>query len=539
MAKLKRSKLDVIRLSWTYLVKCGLFVAALGIGGVQAAEPVKGGTFNVILHPAPSILVGALTTAQPTVTVAPKIHDGLVTYDFDYNLKPQLATSWAVSPDGKSITFNLRKGVKWHDGQDFTSADVAFSIMLMKKFHPRGRGTFADVEAVDTPDSHTAILRLSRPAPYIMRAFPATESPIVPKHIYEGKDPKTNPNNSAPIGTGPFKFKEWVKGSHITLVRNPDYWDQPKPYLDKVVYHLIPDSAARAVALESGEVDMGSANPVPLSDIGRLTALPHLAGETSPNSYTLIVTRIEFNLENQYFKNKKVRQAVAHAIDKKFIRDNIWFGYAEIATGQVHVDLRPFYTSDVPTYKYDPDQANRLLDEAGFKRGSDGVRFRVTHDYLPIGSTFKRTAEYIKQKLKQVGIEVTIRGQDFPTYVRRIYTQRQFDFTNHMMNNTPDPTSGVQRLYWSKNFKPGVPFSNGSGYSNPEMDRLLEAAKIELDPKKRAELWHAVQRHQLTDLPDIPLSALKRVTLYNKRVKNLFLRPMGHLDNFADVYLEK
>jgi len=203
------------------------------------------------------------------------------------------------------------------------------------------------------------------------------------------------------------------------------------------------------------------------------------------------------------------------------------------------VDLKSYYTADVPSYEYDPGKANRLLDEAGFPRGSNGVRFHLTHDYLPITDTFKQTAEYLKQALKAVGIDVTIRGQDFPTYVRRVYTQRDFDFTNNMMNNTPDPTSGVQRLYWSKNFKPGVPFSNGSGYSNPEMDRLLETAMTELNSAKRQKLWHDIQRLSMTDLPDIPLVGLQRVTIYNRKVNNLFIRPMGYLDNFADVYFTK
>jgi peptide/nickel transport system substrate-binding protein len=512
-------------------------VLALGIAPAMAQGPIKGGILNVVLYPEPPMLVSALHTADPTQLVSPKIHDGLVTYDMDYNWKPSLAESWKISPDETEITFNLRKGVKWHDGKDFTSADVAFSIMLMKQHHPRGRATFAAVTSVETPDPYVAVLKLKQPAPYMMRMLAPWESPIVPKHIYENTDPLSNPNNIAPIGTGPFKFVEWVKGSHIILERNPNYWDKPKPYIDRIVWRIIPDHAARSIALESGEIDVGPINPVPLSDINRLLAMPHLVGDTTDNKLTGKFHRLEFNLENQYLKHKKVRQAIAHAIDKKFILDNIWYGHGIVATGPVHSLLSPFYTPDVPGYDYNPEKANKLLDEAGFKRDAGGVRFKLTHDYLPLGPTFERTADYLKQALKQVGIEVNIRGQDFATYIRRVYTQRDFDFTNNQMNNQPDPTVGIKRFYYSKDFQPGVPFSNGSGYSNPEMDRLLEAAQT--DTKNRVKLWQDMQRLVMTDLPDYSLVSILQVTIYNKRVKDLIIRPMASWDSFAEAYLDK
>ena len=230
--------------NWVGLCLIGPALVVLGVGQVLAAGPVRGGTLNVILAPEPP-MVGALTTAQPTALITAKIHDGLVTYDHDYNVKPQLATSWEVSADGKTITFHLRKGVKWHDGVAFTSADVAFSIMLMKKYHPRAAGIFADVTTVETPDPYTAIFKLQRPAPYMMVALPAVEAPMVPKHIYEKGDPNTNPNNIAPIGTGPFKFVKWVKGSHIELVRNDQYFKPGKPYLDEYHMIIIKDEATR------------------------------------------------------------------------------------------------------------------------------------------------------------------------------------------------------------------------------------------------------------------------------------------------------
>jgi len=181
----------------------------------------------MLVEPEPTTLVALTNCADRTMLVSAKVTEGLLSYDFDLAPLPQLATGWSVSGDGLRLTFELRQGVRWHDGHPFTSADVAFSIRVLKEIHPRGRATFAALAEVQTPDPHTAIFVLSKPAPFILSALAACESPIVPKHLYDGADPATNGN--APIGTGPFLFKEWVRGSHIVYERNPDYWDAPKP----------------------------------------------------------------------------------------------------------------------------------------------------------------------------------------------------------------------------------------------------------------------------------------------------------------------
>lgn len=521
------------------VLSAALSIAALSsLSPVNADSPRRGGTLVTTVVPEPSVLVGLLTTADNTYSVGPKMTEGLVTYDWNLNPKPALATSWKVSADGKLITFGLRKGVKWHDGQPFTAEDVKFSIGVLKQNHPRGRATFANVDEIDTPDAHTVVLHLSKPAPYMFKALAASESPIVPQHVYAGTDVRANENNTKPIGTGPFMLKEWQKGSHIILERNPDYWDAGKPYLDRIIYRIIPDAAARAVALETGEIMLAGKNPVPLYDVQRLEKLDRLGIEMRGDAYSNLIHRIEFNLSNPYLKFRKVRQAIAYAIDKNFILQNIWFGYGDVTAGPIHPAISALYTEDTPKYPFDPKKSEQLLDEAGFKRGSDGVRFRLTHDYLPITDNFKRTAEYLKQALKKVGIEVDIRGQDFPTYVQRVYTKREFDFTNHWMNNTSDPTLGVQRLYWSKNFKPGVPFSNGSGYQEAEMDDLLVAAQTEIDPDKRATLWHQVAQMDKRDLPDYPLVGIRRVTIYNKKVQNHTVSPLGVDESFAELWIK-
>ncbi|PWC21373.1 ABC transporter substrate-binding protein [Brenneria roseae subsp. roseae] len=508
-------------------------------GQAEEPAPKRGGTLNFLVEPEPPVLTTLVSTAGPILKVNSKVIEGLLNYDFNLNPLPALATEWSVSQDSKQYTFHLRKGVKWHDGQDFTSADVAFSILTVKQYNSRGQGTFASVTAVKTPDPYTAIIELSQPAPYLLSAFSANEAPIIPKHLYEGTDIRSNPHNTAPIGTGPYVFKEWVRGSHIIYERNPDYWDSPKPYIDKLVVKFIPDAATRTIAFETGALDLGSESPVPLSEIDRIKKNSKLGIETGGYGYGPTQTRIEFNLDNIYLKNLKVRQAIAHSINREVLKNVVWYGYAVNSPTSITPELAQFHDSTPSPYDFNIATANKLLDEAGFPRQANGIRFKLTHDYMPYGDGFKRVAEYLKSSLAKVGIDVTIRSQDFATFVKRVYTDRDFDFNNGSISNLFDPAVGVQRLYWSKTFKPGVPFGNGSHYSNPEVDRLLEQASVETDPAKRVEGYKQFQRIIANDIPDLNLLQIKRLTIYNKRVHNHLTDIQGVNGSLADVWLDQ
>ncbi len=495
----------------------------------------EGGTLKIAVFPEPTNLVSLATSGGGDRLVSGKVVEGLLTYDFDLNPKPQLATQWSVSPDGLEYTFKLRPDVKWHDGQPFTSQDVAYSLLQAKEIHPRGRATFANVKEVRTPDPLTAVVVLSAPAPYLLNALAAAETPIVPRHIYAQGDARVNPANQAPIGTGPFRFKEWVKGSHIVYERNPEYWDAGKPKIDRLIVRIIPDASARAAALESGELDLAGGNPVALSELQRFTTLPNLAVTTEGNNYQPQQVQLEFNISNPYFKDERVRQAVALALDRKTIVDTIYFGYAIPAPSPISpLDAR-FYDETVESYPLDLKKSDELLDAAGFPRGKDGKRFAVTLDYNPFAPERLQLAYYIKQALAKVGVDVTIRTQDFPTFVKRVYTDRDFDFEINGLSNIVDPTVGVQRAYWSKNISRGVPFSNGSGYSNPEVDRLLEAAATEPSPEKRKELFNQFQQIIAREVPLINLVTKLSATVYNKKVQDHTVTGDGLEGNFADV----
>ena len=517
----------------------GLAVAgAAAWPGPAWAAPVRGGQLIVGQSPEPPVLTNAITVAGPTQVVSGKIFDGLLTYDDNLNPRPQLAQSWTVSADGLTYIFKLRPGVTWHDGTPFTSQDVAYSVLeIWKKYHSRGRATFANVVEVRTPDPLTAVWKLSKPAPYILSALASVESQVLPKHLYAGKDVLTNPHNVAPIGTGPFRFVEWKRGQYIALARNPNYWDKGKPYLDRVIFRILPNAAAMATALETGEVQLVSGVSLAYSDIGRLSRLPNVSLFRRNGNYTAGVTGIEFNLDKPYFKDVRVRQAFAHAIDRNAIVRTIWFGYGKLATGPVPPSLTRFYTPDVPAYPFDPDKAKALLDQAGFKPNAAGVRLSITHDPAPVSEAYLRCGEYLRDALGRVGVKVELRSQDFPTFLRRVYTQRDFDTIHFPANASPDPAIGAQRLYWSKNFQKGVAFSNGSHYSSPEADHLLEAAQAENDPAKRRDLYVAFQKLAMTDLPRIPVIALDEVVLANKAVRDYITDDTGFYGNLASASL--
>lgn len=517
--------------------RLAIVAGGLPIIGARAAgaEPKRGGTLTFVLEQEPTTLVAATTTDNVT-KVSAKVTDGLLTYDFNLNPMPQLATAWSISPAGLRYTFKLRQGVKWHDGQDFTAADVAFSISLLRQAHPRGRSTFAPVVNVETPDPHTAILVLSKPAPYLLHALYADESPIVPKHAYAGTTPQASPNASAPIGTGPFRFKHWERGSYIEFERNPSYWDQPKPYIDRIVFRVVNDAAARTVLFETGEADLGGEGAVQLSELSRIKKLPHIGFETRGFAYYSGVRRLEFNLDNPYFAEPRVRRAIAHAIDREMLLQTVWYGYGDIVYGPISPALPAFYTDDLPRYPHDPRRANDLLDAAKLPRRADGTRFKVALDYRPWTEGDKRTADYLRQALIRVGIDASVRSQDFAAYVKRVYTDRAFDFAANSMTNTFDPTIGVQRLYWSKNFKPGVPFSNASHYINPALDRVLEAAAVEIDPVKRRADFETVQETVARDLPDINFLTDYHYALFNRRLFDHTTHATGISSNLADAH---
>ncbi|MES2188042.1 MAG: ABC transporter substrate-binding protein [Pseudomonadota bacterium] len=517
----------------------GIGATLLSMAGWAAeTTPVQGGTLVANVLPEPAGLVAGINISQPAVVISASIFDGLVRYDKDFKPQPQLAESWTESKDGKTVTFRLRRGVKWHDGQPFTSADVQYSLLeVVKKIHPRGSSTFGKVVAVDTPDDYTVVLRLDGPSVVIWAALFGTETQIVPKHLYAGTNVMANPWNAKPVGTGAFVFKEWVRGSHVILERNPNYWDAGKPHLDKIVFKFIPDAGARAAALENGELHYAVTNPVPESDVDRLRKNPQLVVDTKGWEAPAPMFFVDFNMERPQFKDVRVRRAFAHALDRKALADNIWYGLATPAQGPVPSYQKQFFKPGLPQYEYDPARAEKLLDEAGVKRGADGVRLRINHLVSPYGPVYQRAGEYFRQQLGKVGVEITLVNYDLPTWIRKMYTDYDFDTAAGWYSAYPDPQIGVERRYWSKNIRKGSVSSNACRYASPEMDRIIEAIHDEVNPAKRKALIGDMQTLAQVDVPSINLLELNFYAVYSKRLQGLREGPLRFYSTLADAWL--
>jgi peptide/nickel transport system substrate-binding protein len=503
--------------------------------GFAQQTPRQGGTLVINLEPEPT---GFLLNANTAMILCGQVADGLIEYDANFEPQPALAERWEISPDRKTITFHLRRGVRWHDGKPFTSADVQYTLLeVVKKLNPRAATAFQKIEAVDAPDEHTAVLRFSEPASAIWAVLSSMEAPIIPKHLFEGSSPLTNPWNGKLIGTGAFVFKEWRKGEYILLERNPDYWRASKPYLNRIRVRIINDPGARLAALETGEVHFSAFSPVSPSDVPRLRTSANLRVETGGYGVFVPVLFMDFNMERPKFKDKRVRAAIAHAIDRQALVDRVWFGLGKPATGPIPSAQRAFYTPDTTQYPFDPKKAEQLLDEAGLKRGTDGVRLSITHHTMPYGNTYTRAGEYIREALRQVGVDVQLVTLDVGQYIRQIFTERNFDTMTCAYTAGPDPQFGILRRYYTKSFEKGVPWSNGSGYSNPVLDKVIEASFSETDPAKRKAQLVELQKVAQHDLPSINLVEMQHFSVVSKRVQGLSTFPDGFSKSMHDVWL--
>lgn len=517
----------------------GAFAAITMLAGASVAQAEKsGGTLVMIVQPEPPSLASYLSTSGPIGLVAPKIYDGLLDYDKDLREVPSLAESWDVSEDGKTVTFNLRQGVKWHDGEPFTSADVEFTVMeVLKKVHPRGPNSFKEVTSIDTPDDHTAIFNLENPAPYMMRALGAYESPMVPKHLLEGTDVRSADIANKPVGTGPFKFVEWKKGQYIRLDKNEDYWKEGLPYLDRIVGRFIPDASTRTAAMENGEVHYGAFGAIPNVDVVRLRELDNIGVTTDGYGMINSMSLIEFDTTEPPFDSPALRRAVSIAIDRQFIIDNIFFGYGTPATSALSTNysVTGLYAKGMPNYPptSDLDAARKILDEAGIKD------VKVTLDLIPYGEDWRRVGEYMKQVLGEIGIEVELRYEDVPTWLKRIYADYDFDFNVNYFYQLPDPVLGVHRHYATDQIRQGTHFVNSSRYSNPDLDAMLAAGAQEPNAEKRAAIYKDIQEVLANDLPVANLHEMKFLTVFSSKLKDHDLSGFGAYGSFDRAWFDE
>jgi peptide/nickel transport system substrate-binding protein len=501
--------------------------------------PRKGGVFNVHFGAEQRQLNPSIQASTGVYIIGGKIQENLV--DLDSNGQPVgvLAESWEASPDGKTITFRLRKGVTWHDGKPFTSADVEFSAMQMwKKILNYGSTLQLFLTAVDTPDPQTAVFRYERPMPLnlLLRALPDLGY-VSAKHLYESGDIRQNPNNLAPVGTGPFKFVKYERGQYIIADRNPDYWRPNAPYLDRIVWRVITDRAAAAAQMEAGELHYSPFSGLTISDMARLGKDKRFIVSTKGNEGNARTNTIEFNFRRKELADIRVRRAIAHAINVPFFIENFLGDFAKIGTGPIPSTSTDFFPGpNTPQYPYDKAKAIALLDEAGFKPAAGGNRFTLRLLPAPWGEDISLWATFIQQSLSEVGIPVDIVRNDGGGFLKQVYDDHAFDLATgwHQYRNDP----AVSTTVWYRSGQPkGAPWTNQWGWDDPAIDKIIDNAATEIDPVRRKALYADFVKEANTELPVwMPIEQIF-VTVISAKARNHSNTPRWGSASWHDLWL--
>jgi len=489
--------------------------------GAQAADGASGGTLVMGSTQVPRHFNGAVQSGIATAMPSTQIFASPLRYDENWKPHPYLAESWEVAKDGLSVTLKLVKNAQFHDGKPVTSEDVAFSIMAIKANHPF-KTMLAAVDSVDTPDPHTAVIKLAHPHPALLLAMSPALMPILPKHVYgDGQDIKTHPANLKPIGSGPYKLTDYKQGDYYTLEKFDKFFIPGRPKLDKIVVRLISDPNALMVSAERGDI-----HAVPyvtgVRDIERLQKSPNVELTDKGFAGLGALNWLAFNTKKKPLDDARVRQAISFAANRDFIVGKLMGGKAKPSTGPI-APGSPLEEKAVEQYKFDLAKANKLLDDAGLKPDGSGVRASLTIDYLPGNDEQQRNvAEYLRSALKRIGINLEVRAApDFPTWAQRV-SNFDFDLTMDTVFNWGDPVIGVDRTYLTSNIRKGIIWSNTQQYSNPKVDEILAKAAQETSADKRKAMYSEFQKIVVADAPIFFINA---VPYYNAFAKGLGALP--------------
>ena len=512
-----------------------LIVAAFGSSRSFAQQETKTLVWGVV--GSPRHLNPAVQSGVATMEPGAQIFASPLRVDDDWKMKPYLAESWSYSGDAKTLTLRVRSGAKFHDGQPITSADFAFSIMAVKKYHPF-QSMMAAVDSVDTPDPATAVIHLSQPNPALLLALTPPFCPILPKHIYDdGQNLATHPRNADPVGSGPFKLVEFKPGEHIIMEKFNDFFIKDRPRLDRIVMRIFKDSNALTLAVEAKEVNFVPFLAEP-AQIDRLSDTKGVTVTAKGGKGIGPLIWIAFNLKQKPFDDVRVRQAISYMIDREFITKRLQRGRSVIATGPI-TPGSPYYNPDVERYKFNQPKAEELLDAAGLKKDAQGVRFKTTITYAPGGRDFTQNiAEYAKAQLKKVGIDLELTPTaDFPSWAKKVSDQ-DFDITMDAVFNWGDPMIGVNRTYLTSNIRKGVIWSNTQSYSNPRVDELLTKAAAESDQDKRIAMYKEFQSIVVSDAPIMFINVLPTTTAYDSRLKDIPTGIWGATSSIDEMHWE-
>jgi peptide/nickel transport system substrate-binding protein len=471
------------------------FLLAFPVIAQEKSTPKYGGTIRFSAHRDIGSLNPFFNTRSWVRRIMTLSYEPLLTFNDKYEIEPNLAASWTVSPDGLVYTFELRRGVKFHNGQELTAADVKWSFDFARD--PRniatGMAVLSEIDRIDAAGSHSVRVRLKTRSAIFLDSLTLIQNlPIVAKDsLVTGK---IKPEK-APPGTGPFEISSWQPDRQIVFKKHSQYWKKGLPYVDEVVYRRITEEATRFAALRTGELDV--ANLTNQADVLNIKA-GKIQGIKLAESVHSNFRRLIFNVRDGLFKDKRLRQAVAFAIDKKQMIQGAYFGLG-FPTNQMVPPGSPYFFKDVPDRSGDLAQATKLLKEAGHEKG---FRFVATGR-----RGTEQEFQVIQSMLRKAGIEMVLQMLDPAVYDAR---ERKGEFSLILSGGdvNPEPNNAYFEDYYTE---PGEARArNSSGFSNPEMDRLLIEGKTTINEEKRKQIYRRVVEILNEEVPSISLAFIVR-----------------------------
>ncbi len=488
------------------------------------------GTVVVLIESSPNNLDLRQGTDAQSERVGALIFDALVKKDAHYTLQPWLATKWE-QPDALTWIIHLRDGVRFQDGRPLTAADVVWTIQSLRNgtLMSAKSGSFAAVERVEARDRLTVVVHLKRPDAGLLFNMSDGLFGVVPQGA--GRDFGLHP-----VGTGPWRFVSAVQDKEVVLERNPNYWaGVPAPpaggrAIEGLRFAVVPDQITTALEMKKGSGDLES-NAITLDMVHALRDAPNLRTETGPSS---VVVYMNFNVEDPALQDKRVRQAIACAIDRQAIVNALWLGHARLASSL----LPPGHwaraeDAQLAQYPHDVARAQALLDAVGLRPGRDGVRLRLTLK-TSTDETTRLLAAILQQQLRAAGIELLTRSSEFGTFYSDI-TKGAFQiYVLRWIGSNEDPDI-FRYAYGSGSFPPKG--GNRGRYSNPKVDALLAEAAATTDQTKRQKDYVQVQQILAEDLPGIPLWYPDNEVVHNRRVRGIVPTASGNYDYLRSAWV--
>ncbi len=530
-----------------------LFTACTKAGG----GTTEGGRANAWTHPhvlSMSTGAGDVSTLNPHLGqfqdifyMASMTMAWLVKWDEHNNPYPELATeiptkaNGGVSKDGLTITYHLRKGVKWSDGAPFDADDVVFTtkVILNPATNEVGRLGWDQITKIDEPDKFTVVYHMKKPYSPFLETFFSTVGAnpcILPKHLLD-KLPNINnaPYNALPVGIGPFKFQSWKRSDQIVMVADPLYW-RGRPKLDKVILKLIADRNTMLSQVQSHEIDMWYLMPG-----AYMPAAKQLDAYTLDRQQSYQYNHFDFNLTRPVDKDPIVRQAMRLALDREEIRNKIGNGVGIVQDVTTPVNA-PYAVTDIPVTPFDLDKANALLDRDGWTRGADGIRskngLRLSFDFAAIQGSqdVDKQIELVRANWKKIGAEINVQHYSSATFFAPIqmggvvYGQK-WDIIAFAWAN--DAIGDYSPIYGCQSFPPNG--QNNLHWCNPKAGAAINAVFDQFDQSERNKSVHVIEQELVKDVPTIVTSLREDLFLYNKDLKNWHPNAITPFDNMMDV----